>query len=376
MSENVEVVPRTTDDWLAAQTGVNIFKTESGQTCISFDPAFANRFNFLTPISQVMQLDPNWRPVPRVLQLNPAKHAYRRKGKFDLTKQGLGLLADLAGIEKDGEPSWNYMDGKGVRVTVRARQRKSDGTWRHGAGTITVWFERAEAKIRREAAGASENEVEKRIDEFYDHCSSKAETRAWLRSVRELLGLPGEFTEAELRRPFFVIGYAFVPDWTNPHIARMLNLQFGDGSRDLYGSEPEVQSLPEAVKPAPRELAPSTGEFDADVDGDDWDGIGGEEAEVEPDFGPGVEIVDAVEVPPVAPTPPTPPQKPEVTFTPLSGPYQNVPVEAIVGTADGRVWIAAALAKMEDPVKRQQGLDWLSFALGRQVTMADLSSVA
>jgi len=45
------------------------------------------------------------------------------------------------------------------------------------------------------------------------HAAPSFETRAWLRCVRELLGLPGEFTQQQLSKPFFVIGVAFTPDY-------------------------------------------------------------------------------------------------------------------------------------------------------------------
>jgi hypothetical protein len=350
------LAPRTTDDWLVDQTGVDTFHTQDGQLAMSFKPDFVARFNFLGPQSQVVQLDPSFKPIAKVITLNKDVHAYKSQGKYQLTKQGLSNLAELAQIEKDGDPKWDYMDGKGLAVTVRARRRNIDGTWRHTAASKTVWFDRAEKKIRREAGSKNENEVEKLIDEFYDHVSSKLETKSWLRCVREMLGIPNAFTERDLQKPFFVIGVALVPDWSNPQISKLLDVQFDRGSRDLFGDAPTADAMPPAAK---RELGPGDGSFDADVDeADAWD----DDDEPEEAEGSAEEPESFAE--------------PEEGFTPNRGPYEGTHVKDIVQTAEGRQWVAGMVAKMRSENKKAQGLAWLSWSLQVQVTMDTLDQVA
>jgi hypothetical protein len=50
--------------------------------------------------------------------------------------------------------------------------------------------------------------------------------------------------------------------------------------------------------------------------------------------------------------------------------------EELVKTADGRVWLAGSIRRKKDPVMKQQGLEWLSYALQREVTFDTLDQVA
>lgn len=366
--------PQTQEDWLSQQTGVSMFRTETGHMALSFNPEFASRFNFLAPVSQVLQLDASWRPVPKVIQLDPEVDFYSRKGKLQLSKQGLNKLAQLAQIEKDGAPQVDYMQGAGIAITVFARQRNIDGTWRKTSGSKTVWFARQEAKIRRDNASKSEEYIEKLIDEFYDQIAQKVETMAWLRCVRELLGVPNEFTNQTARKPFFVMGVAFVPDWSNPQIGRLLDLQFGQGIKDLYGEPPEgARQVASGAQAQVREIEPPDGSMDADVDGFDDDEPYGS------DPGPEAASPEEWDEPEGGVQAPPLPEIPKPTdggFVPKGGPFQGKNVEEWASTEEGKKWLAAAIYRMRSDDKKAQGLAWLSWAEQKQVTFADLEARA
>ena len=178
------------------------------------------------------------------------------KRKRALNAKALGKLASLAGIEKVRE-DFDWMDGTGVKVTVTGRQRGPDGTWKVNQASKVVRFARLERKVRREAIESAEadrprprrglgpkripvaltdDDLEKRIDDEMEHIDQKVSTKAWSRVIRSLLSLPATFTEAQLRKPFFTLAWVVTPDYANPHVARVIDVNFREASRDLYAA--------------------------------------------------------------------------------------------------------------------------------------------
>ena len=259
--------PRTSvEKWLSEKAGVEISDTPAGRV-IQIPPQLAQRVNLLVPASQVVQVDRNYSPIPRIVQLDVEADSYveqwhskPEKRKRALNAKALGKLASLAGIEKVRE-DFDWMDGTGVKVTVTGRQRGPDGTWKVNQASKVVRFARLERKVRREAieqrekliarardegwdperipVALTDDDLEKRIDDEMEHIDQKVSTKAWSRVIRSLLSLPATFTEAQLRKPFFTLAWVVTPDYTNPHVARVIDVNFREASRDLYAVEDE-----------------------------------------------------------------------------------------------------------------------------------------
>jgi len=380
------VGPRTTDEWLAGNSGVETFRSPDGQIGMSFKPQFVAQFNFLGPQAQVVQLDASYRPIPKVILLSIDTDAYVSKGKYNLTKQGLVKLADLAGIEKDGDTERDAMfDGEGniVRetVTVRVKRRAMDGTWRRTSASKTIWYVREETKIRRENSHKQESAVNELVDEWFQNAPQKAETGAQLRAIREMLGIKGGYTKIELQKPFFVMSVAFVPDWSNPRIASLLSMEFGKGVEEAFGEGPGTASLPPAPPRAPAELS------GGDLASAAWDDEADNEDEEPPahDGAPDPEPPPPAEEPPAEEEPidatvveqhqefPKPP--PEQSFTPKAGDFAGVAAAELVMQPEGRLWLGDALSRMKDPQKIAHALAWLSWALQREITMDNLDTL-
>jgi hypothetical protein len=66
--------------------------------------------------------------------------------------------------------------------------------------------------------------------------------------------------------------------------------------------------------------------------------------------------------------------KPKHSLRPHDGPFEGVPIEELVQSADGRAWLAGFIPRR--PEKHQLiGLSWLSWALQRKVTIHDLDEI-
>ncbi|MGH2798330.1 MAG: hypothetical protein ACRDM0_11820, partial [Thermoleophilaceae bacterium] len=97
----------------------------------------------------------------------------------------------------------------------------------------------------------------------------KAETKAIERAIRAALQIPAAIPEANLAKPFLVVGYSFTPD---PELARALALSaqsrlygpdFANGHTALEASaspSPPETEAEEQPTPTPREAAKEEGE--------------------------------------------------------------------------------------------------------------------
>jgi hypothetical protein len=67
--------------------------------------------------------------------------------------------------------------------------------------------------------------------------------------------------------------------------------------------------------------------------------------------------------------------KPKQSLRAHGGPYEGKPIEEIVQSPEGRAWLAGHIPSR--PEKHQRiGLGWLSWALQREVDLADLEEIA
>jgi hypothetical protein len=366
-----EVAQRTAIDWMSEQTGVVIAEVE-GKRLISIPPSLHEKVNLLTPVSQVQQVDANFSPAPRLVQLDPNPDngdVYPESGKFALTAKALAKVADVAGIEQVRSDA-DDMGGKGVRYKVVGRMRGPDGIFREKPGTKTVRWAALERRVRRETLGknasATEEYIAKRIDDEMEHVDSKCETKAWNRVIRGFLAVKSTYTKQELKKPFLAITWAFTPDLRSPMAREIIQLQYTGALSAVYGGEGDAPPAIEAPAAAGALDAGDWPEDGFDADDDTDDESGGDDVDVE--VLDAEDIIDNDEHSIDADTGEVF-LEPDTNFLVNSGPYAGQHASDVVKEKAGVRWLASTVKRMKaDSPKRKLARDWIAFAEGHEPT--------
>lgn len=375
----VALRPHTrTEEWLSKQTGVEILDTPHGRV-ISLPPTLGDRVNLLTPATQIVQVDPNFSPIPRVVQLDIREHAYEEtkagKGKFALNAKALDQLAAAAGIGFE-PPQADYMAGAGFACTIVGTRRGPDGTPETWSDMQAVLFDDYRRTARRERAeqiarwsdpptgDALEELLDKHVDEQMKHVFSKTTTKAKSRVVRHWLAVKSAYTPAELKKPFLVIQWALTPDRDDPNVAQIIDLQFQRSHRELYGSVPRPR--PALTVPRRADEPPA---LDAGDPGPERSANVDEHGEVD---GEGEPVDAEIVTEPAADVPP----RPATAETITGGRWQGMTVDQVVADADGRQWLLANVGRIRDPRRAAHLLAWLSHAEGRFLSAEDCGALA
>ncbi len=240
--------------------GVEIHERD-GVRAVFFPQELRGRVNVLLPVAEVAQADPHFSPSIRLVELEKERHTYSQgNNRNALSKQGLEILANTAGIfdtQARRIPKGDLDDGEiGYEATIKIR--RSDGTIDTITRTKIVDREVEQAKIADEVTGwmtrnnksqeQGKAEFKKRWLKERGDIHAKAESKAVLRAIRAALQIPHVFTDAEMKRPFLVIGYSFTPDWEDP-VTRSILVSHGlSAGETLYGPAP---GLPPAPEPMP-----------------------------------------------------------------------------------------------------------------------------
>lgn len=74
--------------------------------------------------------------------------------------------------------------------------------------------------------------------------AEKAMTGAILRTVRALIGMKGQYTKAELAKPFAVARVTFSPDYNDPEVRRAMLEQGLNSMSNMFGSRPALTGAP------------------------------------------------------------------------------------------------------------------------------------
>lgn len=247
-----EPVPRE----LAAMGLVLGIDPDSGMQRLIVPPELSEKANVLTPIQMFQQVDQNWRPSLRVVNLNPSPdgpHFYKQGKNLAPRKQALELLADAAGVvqvhtQMLGRERVEVGDVTAETFTHLAilRIRKSDGTLRTLEASRT-YEPFAEYEEIRTSVGSGQYaktpgsveydaEVRKRWLNEIKFAKAKNESKAINRAARSALQIPHTFTATDAAKPFVVVGWNLAPqDSAAVHAA----------IAQLYGAAPE------ALEPGP-----------------------------------------------------------------------------------------------------------------------------
>jgi hypothetical protein len=372
------------EKWMTQQENVLIDTLEDGRRMIRLSKELAQRTIMLTPLSTVVQVDKNWSPIPRSLQLEPNVDTYKvgyagGKDQHALKATALMKIAEMFQIEAVKTDVVRF-DG-GMEVYVTAVMRGPDGIPRRARKSRDIVWADHEEQLVLEATEKAQREhkaiptdaaLRKLVLADKTFALAKLETKAFCRCVRALLGI-ATLPVDEFKKPLFTIGWVLTPDRNDPLVRDVMRLGYAASSTDLFGDEPPVR-LPTIEEYPGRAL----GDFVVDVD----DEGAAEEAEVEADAEaldeadtdpgewdlPDVEVVD--EKP--AEKPPKPGKSFTISATSKSE-FAGKSVDDLIMDRDG----CAHLAKMAlamDGERRELCLSWLSFGLGRPVTLESLQA--
>lgn len=298
MAEEVEVAHARPARSLSAMqvppslqaVGVQVFEDpETGYRAVVIPPEVRQKVNVLMPVTSFAQADPNFTPSVRLVQLDPAVHAYEQAGrKLAPSKQGLEVLAQCAGIlysRADRIPRADLFEGQRYGYKGVIGIRRSDGTveeisreyaWNEDAERAEIeeavwksarqhpewkqWQVNGQKASPEQLGGLVAEEIRKRWLKELKDGAAKAESKSILRAIRAALQIPHTFTPQEFAKPFVVIGYSFTPNYDDPETKRLL-VEHGLSARgSLYGQgsvEPRPENVLEAGEStfAPRTAA-------------------------------------------------------------------------------------------------------------------------
>ena len=261
------------------EAGVKIGEID-GVRVVHFPDDLRERFNVLQPVTALVAADPLWSPSIRLVKLDAgdakgkgSAHVYpgQRAGTVGLSKHGVTLVADAAGVEVEGttpiEP--RLLKGAQIGWQARLRIRKGDGTFKYVTGSRIMDLdeerEAIEAQVLKSAAydAGSGNpwpqaKIDARIRERWikerPHYQAKCETFAVLRAMRLVLQLPHEFAQRDLAKPFLVVGFSMTPDYSDPLVRQMLLEAGATGATAAYGGA--SADLPASSWPADVDVEP------------------------------------------------------------------------------------------------------------------------
>jgi len=261
--------PATTLATVIAQAGVEVVEVD-GVRRITFPDNLRERFNVLMPVDELVQANPLWSPGLKAVTLTIDEHTY--KGQKDseaaLNKAGVMLLARTAGVEvvsterlersrlKDAEIGW--------QATVRTR--RSDGTWETAVDSRVMDIDEERAAIEHQVRSAEayyakqDNRAPKseavlmaavkgRWTNERPHFDAKCETKAILRAMRHLVGIPHAFPKSAFTKPFLVVTYSLTPDYDDPETMRMLLAEGIGATQRAFPIGTAQGELPPAPEP-------------------------------------------------------------------------------------------------------------------------------
>lgn len=203
------------------------------------------KFNQLLPTVSVRQVNPFLVPDIEVVQLKESDmyHSSDMKdGEYAPTANGLGKLADVAGITVlDSRRTDDGKDPDVVEWRVDIEMVKPSG------GTI-----RRPGSKRIDLHQLSNGWSAARLAKAREHLIANAETKAFNRAIRSVLSLHGAYRKADLLKPFAVLRY--VPDMSQPEVRQAFLSQLAPASSALFGPSNGDQ---------PKQLAAAAVEIDA-----------------------------------------------------------------------------------------------------------------
>lgn len=252
-------------------------------------------YNLAIPFVQSQQINPYYKLSVSLLYVDTSPDAAQMfkvgskslgsnqwEDLYSLTKPFLQRLATEAGIQfAPGAGDVVKVDGNTWKASAFGALRLPDGSVRTSSNFKVIDLLTEESKYRlayeeKAANGISDKRAAKAASEKYAgawngsayviaeqdrakyiesslldamaqlraNAPQKAATGAILRVIRDLLGIKGTYTMAELKKPFAVARMSFSPDYNDPVVKQMLLQQCMQSVGNLFGSaQPIMQTI-------------------------------------------------------------------------------------------------------------------------------------
>jgi len=187
-SEAGRELARTTDgefsraeQQLTKLPGVELIVDANGNRELTVGADLAQRVNLCCPITATVQVDPNWRPMPVLVELKPEdffspgkfKRGERWVEGFTPSSKALAELAHAAGITL-AKTKYNRFPG-GVEVTAIAMFRGADGIPRTEERSRVVRFAEHEERMRLQSLEKHERALQGGNEKWKKDAKAKAE---------------------------------------------------------------------------------------------------------------------------------------------------------------------------------------------------------
>lgn len=174
-------------------------------------------------------------------------------GKYILTSRALAKLAWSAGVSWDPDFTMRTDNGNNrdyVSFNARGQMRRFDGSIAteqevYDLDMMVVEEDtREQCLLKNMSPAETEKKVRKEMIAARKHKLKKCETSAKSRVIRKLLGVKGEYTVDEMRKPFVVYRYIVVPNYDDPFIQRKLREAAVLSITGVYGGQNKIEHNP------------------------------------------------------------------------------------------------------------------------------------
>jgi hypothetical protein len=216
--------------------------------------------NPIGPMPLQISLAPCYRVGFAVVQFDPdpkGPHVYKTDGGLALRKAALDQLVDLCGVrtvrtERLDDRSLEYVVGYEATIKMTS----IDGEEREIKRTKWMDLRDGGAEAKAASTGRDGKQTPRRLEELRVHLAAHCETKAHLRAVRAMLGIR-TYTQEEIGRPFVAVTLNWIPDMSNPEIARMVAAKQLGIVDQVYGGAAAATAQRRRLKPAPASGAPA-----------------------------------------------------------------------------------------------------------------------
>lgn len=195
--------------------------------------------------------------------------------KYGLSARGLYKLARAAGIQLAGADIKTATQSY-VLAQAKVKKRNESGEWIWAEGSYELDLEIVEEDLYADYAAkferAQKNPRGKGADyapKSDEECRQKArtgamkirrykvqraETGAYCRAIRAMLGISGEFRQEDFKKPFIVAAVHFAPDMTDPAMRELVGNAAALSIARGWGGPGEVKALEEKTGKTVAEL--------------------------------------------------------------------------------------------------------------------------
>jgi hypothetical protein len=256
------------------------------------------KVHVLIPEARLAQLNPFFKVSVNQVNISPApadKDVWALPGgkKYSLSKQGLYKIACAAGISFCGATIVSVSSDY-VCVQAKIRKRNTAGEWEYRDGTCEIDLQVVEEDLfmglveKLQKFGGTDkyygpkNEAECREKARVEAMKirrykvARAETGAYLRAIKSMLPLKGEYEPQELRMPFIVAASHLSPDFSNPVVKEMMKDSAALNIAYLWGEPADVAKLETSTGKSVQQLQASQDNLRQLTAGEDVDTVTGE----------------------------------------------------------------------------------------------------